>query len=255
MTESIGRRAFLKTLIGSVGLALTQGCLRLPKYGLFTETAVSEECRHIFITKAEHKKYRAKIVTAFDTVGKPFATTTEILDATGGDVCLNGGFFENDGSPSGLLITNGQIKRPFIPGKGDGVLHIDRGGQIHINAMTLGLLKRYISHRGDFVYALQLNLLSRCGDILYRWWKKAKIVPRNFIGISYLGIVDVIFKDTTLARGDEYMRLIHNCHTVGALDGGGSASAVDRSGGLSYRPDLGDSREVKIPNFVVLFKR
>lgn len=255
IAAQIKRRTFLKALVGSVGLTLTQGCLRLPKYGILTEITGWEESRHIFVTKAEHKKYRAKIVTAADIVGKTFAGTKEILDATGADVCFNGSFFENDGSPSGLLITNGKIKHPFIPGKGDGVLHIDRGGQIHISAMTLRLLKRYINRRDDFVYALQLNLLSRNSDILYRWWRKAKVTPRNFIGISDLGIVEAIFKDTTLAKGDEYMRRVHNCHTVGALDGGGSASAVDRSGGRSYRPDLGDKREVKVPNFVVLFKK
>ncbi len=255
IAAQIKRRTFLKALVGSVGLILTQSCLRLPRYGIFTETAVSEGSRHIFVTKAEHKKYRAKIVTAADVVGKTFAGTKEILDATGADVCFNGSFFEDDGSPSGLLITNGQIKHPFIPGKGDGVLHIDRGGQIHISAMTLRLLKRYLDRRDNFVDALQLNLLSRDGDILYRWWREAKMVPRNLIGISDLGIVDVISKDTTLAKGDEYMRHIHSCHTVGALDGGGSASAVDRSGGGSYRPDLGDGREVKVPNFVVLFER
>jgi hypothetical protein len=119
----------------------------------------------------------------------------------------------------------------------------------------LSLLKHYIRQRGDFVCALQLNLLSRNSNILYRWWRKAKVTPRNLIGISDLGVVDIIFKDTTLAEGDEYMRRVQNCHTVGALDGGGSASAVDSSGGRSYRPDLGDNREVKVPNFVVLFER
>lgn len=255
LAAPIKRRVFLKALVGSVGLALTPSCLHLPRYRILTETAGWEESRHIFVTKAQHKKYRAKIVTAYDIVGKTFAGTQEILDATGADVCFNGSFFEDDGSPSGLLITNGKIKHPFIPGNGDGVLHIDRGGKIHLSAMTLSLLKHYMNRKDDFVCALQLNLLSHRGDILYRWWRKAKMVPRNLIGISDLGIVDAIIKDTTLANGDEYMRHVHSCHTVGALDGGGSASAVARSGGGSYHPDLGDKREVKVPNFVVLFKR
>ncbi len=50
------------------------------------------------------------------------------------------------------------------------------------------------------------------------------------------------------------MKAAHGCTIVGALDGGSSASAVDKLGNSSYREDRGDRSEAAVANFVILYE-
>lgn len=231
-----------------LGLFLTQ-CAHVPLDKITSSVDLKSGDR-LFITKLKHGTYRAKIVTAEEITGEKFARTRDILKATGADICLNGSFFEEDGSPSGLLITNREEKSPFVPGVGDGVLFTDKDGELHLASITDFL--KY--ERDDFVDALQLNLLSVGDDLLYRWWRwYAKEVPRNLIGINRREVVDVIFKNTNLVLGDQYMRRVHKCRVVGALDGGGSASAVDRLGRGSCDDESYERREARVPIFILIY--
>jgi uncharacterized protein YigE (DUF2233 family) len=243
------RRTFL------TGLGLTAAAVLLPRCttapgGMHIATMGNDEGDHLFVTSLPHGRYRAKIVTAADVVGDTFARTTDILEATGADVCVNGSFFEADGSPSGLLIIDGQQRHPYIPDKGDGILYTDEDG-----ALDLVFMNQFIPIRERAVEAIQINLLSMDGVTFYRRWRRdAKMVPRNFIGINDEGIVNVIFKDTNFVLGDEYMNRVFDCRVVGALDGGGSASAVSTSGLSSYTKELDEKREVRVPTFVLFYK-
>ncbi len=224
-------------------------CAHVPLYDITSVVDLKSGDR-LFITRLKHGTYRAKIVTAEEIVGEKFARTREILKATKADICLNGSFFELDGSPSGLLISNREEKSPFVAGKGDGVLFTDKKGELHL-APIEDFLKYNID---DFVDAVQLNLLSVGDNLLYRWWRwYAKEVPRNLIGINKHEVVDVIFKNTNLVLGDEYMRQVHKCRVVGALDGGGSASAVDRLGRGSCDDDNYRRREARVPIFILIY--
>jgi uncharacterized protein YigE (DUF2233 family) len=194
-----------------------------------------------------HGHYRAKIVTAVDVLGETFARTADILEVTDADICVNGSFFEADGSPSGLLIIDGEERHPYVPEKGDGILYTDAEG-----GLDLVFINQFTPIRERAVEAIQINLLSMDGMKYYRTWRDdAKMVPRNFIGINDEGVVNVIFKDTNFVLGDEYMRREHGCRVVGALDGGGSASAITGSGLSSYREELDEKREVRVPTFVL----
>lgn len=236
------------TILISLTLLLPQ-CAHVP-LDKITSTVDLKSGDRLFITKLKHGTYSAKIVTAEEIVGEKFARTREILEATDADICLNGSFFEADGSPSGLFISNREIKSPFVPGVGDGVLFTDKKGELHL--MPIKTFLKYDSD--DFVDAVQINLLSLGDNILYRWWRwYAKEVPRNLIGINRRGVVNVIFKNTNLVLGDEYMRYVHKCTVVGALDGGGSASAVDRLGRGSCALENYERREARVPIFIVIF--
>ncbi|MBN1881710.1 MAG: phosphodiester glycosidase family protein [Deltaproteobacteria bacterium] len=246
---TLTRRIFL------TGLGLTAASILLPRCasvpGITVETLGNDVGTHLFVTTLPHGHYRARIVTAQDIVGETFAKTTDILEATGADVCINGSFFEADGSPSGLLIIDGEERHPHVQDKGDGILYTDEDG-----ALDLVFMDQFMPIRDRAVEAIQINLLSMDGVTYYRKWRRdAKQVPRNFIGIRDRGIVNVIFKDTNLILGDEYMRRVHNCRVVGALDGGGSASAVSKSGISSYREELDEKREVRVPTFVLFYKK
>jgi len=253
LSTHASRRRFISTLGGVLGSTLLFGCSPLPSIDFFTQIEIEPDRSRLFIARARHGAYRARVVTAKDVTGNAFARVDEILKKTRADMCVNGSFFEEDGSPSGLLIIGGKVENPFITGKGDGVLHIDREGQIHLAAMDYNLLVRFLKDPSDFTHALQCNLLSRNGDILYRWWKKepARLVPRNLIGISEWGVVDVIAKDTNFILGDQYMREVHRCHTVAALDGGGSAAGIDRWGNRSKNEIMDEKNEGRVPNFLI----
>ena len=238
----------IKVLIGL--MLILPRCAHVPTEWDVTSNVNLESGDRLFITKLEHETYRAKIVTAEEILGKRFARTSEILEETGADICLNGSFFEADGSPSGLYISNRSVKSPYVPGKGDGILFTNKNGELNLIPLTTFL--KY--ETTDFVDALQLNLLSLGDDILYRWWRwHAKEVPRNLIGINKWGVVDVIFKNTNLVLGDKYMRSVHKCYVVGALDGGGSASGIDRLGNGSYDKDIDKWRETRVPIFILIF--
>ncbi len=244
---SFKNSTFIKVLIGLM-LILPQ-CAHVPTEWDITSNVNLENGDRLYITEVEHGTYRAKIVSAEEILGKRFARTGEILEETGADICLNGSFFEADGSPSGLFISNRIVKSPYVPGKGDGILFTDKNGELKLTPLTTFL--KY--ETTDFVDAVQLNLLSFGDDILYRWWRwHASKVPRNFIGINERGIVDVIFKNTNFVLGDEYMKSIHECYVVGALDGGGSASGIDRLGKKSYDENLDKRREVRVPIFILI---
>jgi uncharacterized protein YigE (DUF2233 family) len=205
---------------------------------------------HVFITSARHDRYYARVVTAREVLGRTFATTAEILAATGAFVCFNGSFFEADGSPSGLFVSGGSYKNPVIHDKGDGILYIDRSRRIHVISKY-----RYAEHRENIVDALQINLFTE-GDLkLYEDKTYRRRLPRNLIGMTEDRLVDVIYKDTNFTYGDRYMKDAHGCTVVGALDGGSSASAVDKLGGSSYRESRGDRPEAAVPNFIVLYER
>lgn len=205
---------------------------------------------HVFITKALHGSYLAKVVTARDVLGKMFATTAEILDATGAFVCLNGSFFEGDGSPSGILVCDGAHRSPVTYGKGDGILYVDRSRRIHIISKY-----QYTEHKDKIVDALQINLFTQDDLKLYEDKAYKQQVPRNLIGTTPEGIVDVIYKSTNFTYGDRYMRQVHGCTVVGALDGGSSASAVDRLGRSSYSEAHRDRVEAAVANFLILYER
>ena len=244
------RRTFL------TGLGLTAASILLPRCASLHDRRMSVEVvgndigTHLFVTRLPHGDYRGKIVTARDVVGETFARTTDILEATDADICVNGSFFEADGSPSGLLIIDGEQRHPYIQEKGDGILYIDEDG-----ALDLVFMNQFIPIRDRAVEAIQINLLSMDSVTFYRTWRRdAKRVPRNFIGMNDEGIVNVIFKDTNFVLGDEYMKRVHKCRVVGALDGGGSASAVSKSGLSSYRDELDEKREVRVPTFVLFYK-
>jgi hypothetical protein len=244
------RRRFLAGLAGAAGLMLSGR--EAPALGpsIITERSRLDDKNHLFITTALHDRYLAKVVTARAIVGKTFATTPEILAATGAYACFNGSFFEGDGSPSGLFVVDGLLEKPIVYGKGDGVLYIDRRRQIHIISKY-----HFSDHRDKIVDALQVNIFTE-GDLkLYQDKEYKKKVPRNLIGISPEGIVDVIYKNTNFTYGDRYMRLAHGCTVVAALDGGGSASAVDKLGRSSYCEAQGDRREDGAANFIVLYER
>lgn len=242
------KNLLLITLLISLTLLLPR-CAHVPLYDITSSVDLKSGDR-LFITRLKHGTYRAKIVTAEEIVGEKFARTREILKATKADICLNGSFFELDGSPSGLLITNREEKNPFVPGVGDGVLFTDKDGELHL--VSIEDFLKY--ENDDFVDAVQLNLLSVDDNLLYRWWRwYAKEVPRNLIGINEREVVDVIFKNTNLVLGDEYMRHVHKCRVVGALDGGGSASAVDRLGRGSSDDESYERREARVPIFILIY--
>jgi hypothetical protein len=237
-------------------MALTAGMLAFP-YRLFaegppitTQTGRIDDENHVFVTRALHGGYLAKVVTARDILGKTFATTGEILNATGAFVCLNGSFFEADGSPSGILVCDGSYKSPLTYSKGDGILYIDRSRRIHIISKY-----QYTEHKDKIVDALQINLFTQDDLKLYEDKTYKRQAPRNLIGTTPEGIVDVIYKSTNFTYGDRYMRQIHGCTAVGALDGGSSASAVDRLGKSSYSESRGDRVEAAVANFIILYER
>ena len=205
---------------------------------------------HVFITAALHGSYLAKVVTARDVLGKTFATTAEILNATGAFVCVNGSFFEGDGSPSGILVCDGSHRSPVTYGKGDGILYVDRSRRVHIISKY-----RYAEHKDNIVDALQINLFTQDDLKLYEDKTYKRQVPRNLIGTTPEGIVDVIYKNTNFTYGDQYMRQTHGCTVVGALDGGSSASAVDRLGRSSYSEGRGDRPEAAVANFLIFYER
>jgi hypothetical protein len=244
------RRRFLVGLVGTAGLILSGR--EAPALGpsIVTERSRLDDKNHLFITKALHDRYLAKVVTARAILGKTFATTPEILRSTGAYACFNGSFFEGDGSPSGLFVVDGVREKPIIYGKGDGVLYIDRRRQIHIISKY-----HFSDHRDKIVDALQVNIFTE-GDLkLYQDKEYKRKVPRNFIGISPEGIIDVIYKSTNFTLGDRYMRSAHGCKVVAALDGGGSASAIDKLGRSSYCEGQGDRREDAAANFIILYER
>ena len=250
-TARCTRRAFL-----AGGIATTAGLLISPVRllgggpSITTRTERIDEKDHVFITTASHGSYYAKIVTALDVLGKTFATTGEILEATGAFVCLNGSFFEGDGSPSGILVCDGSYRNSLTYNKGDGILYIDRSRRIHIISKY-----QYGEHKDKIVDAIQINLFSQDDLKLYEDKTYKRKVPRNLIGTTPEGIVDVIYKDTNFTYGDQYMREAHGCTVVGALDGGSSASAVDRLGRSSYREGRGDRPEAAVANFIILYER
>jgi len=250
-TARCTRRSFLG---GSIAAAagLFAGPTRLLAGGpsIKTRTERIDDKNHVFITAAAHGGYYAKIVTARDVLGKTFATTGEIIAATGAFVCLNGSFFEGDGSPSGILVCDGSYRNSLTYNKGDGILYIDRSRQIHIISKY-----HYSDHKDKIVDAIQINLFTQDDLKLYEDKTYKRQVPRNFIGTTPEGIVDVIYKSTNFTYGDRYMREVHGCTVVGALDGGSSASAVDRLGKSSYREGRGDRPEAPVANFVILYER
>jgi uncharacterized protein YigE (DUF2233 family) len=244
------RRRFLQGLGLAAGLFVAGTDLRADGPPIVTESRVIEGRNHTFVTTARHGRYLAKVVTALDVLGKPFATTPEILAATGAFVCFNGSFFEGDSSPSGLYVCDGLYKNPVTYDKGDGILYIDRARQIRIISKY-----HYAEHEEEIVDALQINLFTE-GDLkLYDDKEYKRRLPRNLIGIGPDGVVDVIYKNTNFTLGDRYMKAIHGCTVVGALDGGSSASAVDRLGRASYREDLGDRGEAAVANFLILYEK
>jgi uncharacterized protein YigE (DUF2233 family) len=243
------RRRFLSGLGLTAGLILAGPDLRADTPPIVTERRVIDEHDHVFVTTARHGRYLAKVVTALEVLGKPFATTAEILAATGAFVCFNGSFFEGDSSPSGLYVCDGAYKNPVMYDKGDGILYIDRARQIRIISRY-----RYAEHKDEIVDALQINLFTE-GDLkLYDDKEYKRRLPRNLIGIGPEGVVDVIYKSTNFTLGDRYMKARHGCTVVGALDGGSSASAVDKLGRASYREDLGDRAEAAVANFLILYE-
>jgi len=248
-TTPLTRRSFLTGLGLAAASVLLPRCAAMPDRGMSIETAGNSDGTHLFVTRLPHGSYRSRIVTARDIVGETFARTTEILEATDADVCVNGSFFEADGSPSGLLIIDGEELHPYIQEKGDGILYTDEDG-----ALDLVFMNQFIPIRDRAVEAIQINLLSMDDVTFYRRWRRdAKRVPRNLIGLNEEGIVNVIFKDTNFVLGDEYMKRVHDCRVVGALDGGGSASAVSKSGLTSYKEELDEKREVRVPTFVLFY--
>jgi len=249
LTAPLTRRTFLTGLGLAAASMFLPRCASIPDRRIAVEARGNEDGTHLFVTRLPHGSYRSRIVTARDVVGETFAHTADILEATDADICINGSFFEADGSPSGLLIIDGEERHPYIQDKGDGILYTDEDG-----ALDLVFMNQFIPIRERAVEAIQINLLSMDGVTFYRRWRRdAKLVPRNFIGIHDEGIVNAIFKDTNFVLGDEYMKRVHDCRVVGALDGGGSASAVSKSGLSSYREDLDDTREVRVPTFVLFY--
>jgi uncharacterized protein YigE (DUF2233 family) len=247
---TLTRRAFLAGLGLTTASILLPRCASVPDRRITVETLRNDDDARLFVTTLPHGQYRAKIVTAADTVGETFARTARILEATDADICVNGSFFEADGSPSGLLIIDGEERHPFIEDKGDGILYTDEDG-----ALDLVFMNQFVPIRERAVDAIQINLLSMDGMTYYRTWRRdARRLPRNLIGIHDRGVVDVIYKDTNFVLGDEYMKRAYQCRVVGALDGGGSASAVSKSGLASFREAPGERREVRVPTFVLFYK-
>jgi hypothetical protein len=245
------RRAFLRgTGLAAAGFFACPHELLAAGPPITTDSRRIDDENHAFITAALHGLYLAKVVTARDVLGKGFATTGEILAATGAFVCFNGSFFEGDGSPSGLLVCDGSYRSPVNYGKGDGILYIDRARQIHIISKY-----HYPEHKDAIVDALQINLLTEDDLKLYEDKTYKRLLPRNLIGTTRDGIVDVIYKKTNFTYGDRYMRQIHGCTVVGALDGGSSASAIDKLGKSSYSESHGDRPEAAVANFIVLYER
>ncbi len=89
---------------------------------------------------------------------------------------------------------------------------------------------------------------------LYEDKEYKKRVPRNLIGITSGGIIDVIYKNTNFTFGDRYMREVHGCTIIGALDGGSSASALDKLGKSSYSESHKDRVEAAVANFIILYE-
>lgn len=244
------RRAFLGHIALAAGLLACPRRLRASGPPITTQAGRIGKQDHVFITTALHGSYLAKVVTARDILGKTFATTGEILDATGAFVCVNGSFFEGDGSPSGILVCDGSHKSPVTYGKGDGILYVDRSRRVHIISKY-----QYAEHKDSIVDALQINLFTQDDLKLYEDKAYKRQVPRNLIGTTSEGIVDVIYKNTNFTYGDQYMRQTHGCTVVGALDGGSSASAVDRLGRSSYSEGRGDRPEAAVANFLIFYER
>lgn len=244
------RRAFLGGLALAAATFACPGRLCADGPSIATRELSIDDKDHVFITTALHGRYLAKVVTARDILGKTFATTGEILAATGAFVCFNGSFFEGDGSPSGLLVCGGSHRSPVTHGKGDGILYVDRSRRIHVISKY-----DYAGHRDNIVDALQINLLTQDDLKLYEDKTYKRQLPRNFIGTTPDRIVDVIYKSTNFTYGDRYMKETLGCTVVGALDGGSSASAIDRLGRSSYREGRGDRAEAAVANFVILYER
>jgi len=215
--------------------------------GITTVQKMWDNGNHAFITKARPGSYRAEIVSAHDVLGKSFAMPREILEKTGASVCFNGGFFENDGSPSGLYVKNGKIRKSLTSRAGDGILYTNKNGQLQ-------LVRRdeFHEHIAEIVDALQCNLLSYNNTLLYTENVSASLQPRHLIGFSSDGLTEVIFKETNFTLGDRYMRAEHHYTSVAALDGGPSASAYTRSGESSARSE-DRLKEVPVANFLTLY--
>ncbi len=190
------RRGFLRGLGLAAGLLVASGKSWADGPSIVTGQRTIGDKDHVFVTTARHGRYLAKVVTACEVLGKTFATTGEILSATGAFVCLNGSFFEGDGSPSGFFVCEGSYKNPIMYEKGDGILYIDRARQIHIISKY-----HYAEHKDKIVDALQINLLTENDLKLYKDKEYRSRVPRNLIGIGPEGIVDVIYKSTNFTLG------------------------------------------------------
>lgn len=266
LDDEISRRDFINLLtLGTAGAALfpstsiAQQQTRTPPI----QTIVVPPGRwvdgnHGFITIAQADRYRADVVTGEELTGIKyyFETTQWIRDKTGAYVCFNGSLFRNKDAASGLEVHNGKEKMPYVQSVGDGVLFTDKNGQIHIIPIDI-FIRDFKIRDGQYGVndALQLNLLHYNGQRLYAPNENDKKIPRNLIGLTKDGdLVDIIFKNTNFTLGDRYMRQQHRCVIVGALDGDTSASAFDEKRQSSYIKGL-DIPEIKVPNFIVLYRR
>ena len=193
-------------------------------------------------TRYANDAYRAEIVTARELLGKQFATTKEIQEETNADAVVNGTLFEHDGSSTGLFINNGEIVKAYNPEKGgDGILYIDKEGQINITP--------YENFRNtkDVVDAVQLTLLSDSDSLFYTPNPNYYTRPLHMVGVSDEGISDVLLRSTNFTQATPMMMEKFDCDVVAALDGGPSISVTYSDG-----EDWGFKTEV--PNFLVFYK-
>lgn len=176
-----------------------------------------------YVATAAPGRYRAEIVSSRELFGKPLAPVRAAQEKTGSSVCYNGGFFEPDGSPSGLYMRKGKLVKPFTEGKGYGILYTDRFGNIKI-----GFRNEF--ERSNASDAMQFTLLRR-GSPQYTHNEKANLLPMNLMGTTLAGsFVGMFFEPTNYTLADLHMVGDHRCISVGAMDEGTSASVHDSLG-------------------------
>lgn len=241
------RREFIKTIACSLTALSASSIVRCTQTeGIETRVKSWGNGNHAFIIEASSGRYCAEIVTAKEITDKDTSTSKEIQEKTGAYVVTNGGFFEPDYSPSGLLICKRKMINDFTLGKGDGILYTDSNGQANI-------IRRndFDKRKKEIVDAVQLTLLSIGNNKLHNKNYEDRMLPRTLVGINNNGLVGVVFKSTNFAYADNYMRKTFGCSIVAALDGYFSSSAYDKFGRTSFRK--GDVKEIAVPNFFVLY--
>jgi hypothetical protein len=160
----------------------------------------------------------------------------EVLARTGADLVVNGGFFDPNGHPIGLAVSEGKVLSQFSPGMSGGVLWL-RDGVAHLTATEdyrTGPVDFAVQCRPRLVVGSRVNIRSDDGHR----------APRTAICIRSSG--RSLEFDSASGDGDDLGPTLKElaseladlgCEEALNLDGGPSTGwAAREDGGLSFDP-------------------